>query len=416
MKKTILFIFAFSNMIGNVSAQSYSVVVDNVIYRMRGSDAIAESCCADSGFITIHDSVSFTECPPQYRGVYSVTEVGQGCFQRKENITGVSLPNTLSKIGARCFAYCTRLTDISLPNSINEIGNGAFEYTGITSINIPNNLNYLRPHVFRGCQSLGGSIHSPYLRVIDEGCFLGCTSLTEIDAPSAWVYFGCSLDGAFEGCTNLRSARLGGSVSYKCFCGCSNLEYVECNINPVEYGWEHFIGKNAFRGCTSLKYINMGYCSKVDEAAFSLGGGQSLDTIKVLNTDPSYKDWAYYGSTFNQDIDVSHVVVVVPCNLKQLYENQSYCGRWSFFWNIIEDCGGSHEGIETSIDTNEINIYSIEGRVYVSGTGVLDATLYSRDGRRIETIQDGQTTQALPSGVYMVKVGTLPARKVVVIR
>lgn len=409
MKKTILFIFAFSNIIGIVNAQYYSVV-DNVRYRMSGSVAIADSCCSDSGIITVHDSVSFTECPQHLRGVYPVTEVGSYCFNGK-NITGVSLPNTLRKLGTACFSSCTELINITLPNSITEIGQGAFSHSGITSINLPNSVVRLPENVFLGCESLE-SIHAPYIWEIRDKCFYGCTSLIEIDAPSAWVFDGSS-EGTFEGCSNLQTVRLGGGVSYKCFYGCANLEYVECNINPYDYcGWGHYIRKYAFRGCTSLKYINIGYCSGAGEAAFSLGGGQNLDTIKVMNTDPSMYGWAYYGSVIDQDIDVSHVVVVVPCNLQQVYEN---CGQWGRFWNIVEDCSGNQDGIEARIDSN-VNIYSIDGRVYISGTGGLDATLYSYDGRRVETIQDGQTTQVLPSGVYIVKVGTLTARKVVVIK
>ncbi len=60
------------------------------------------------------------------------------------------------------------------------------------------------------------------------------------------------------------------------------------------------------------------------------------------------------------------------------------------------------------IETDGIHIYSIDGHILVNGT-IDEVRIFDIVGRNIRN-------EALPAGVYMVKIGNHPARKVVVIR
>ena len=55
-----------------------------------------------------------------------------------------------------------------------------------------------------------------------------------------------------------------------------------------------------------------------------------------------------------------------------------------------------------------IHIYSIDGHILVNGT-TDEVRVFDMVGRNVRN-------EALPAGVYMVKIGNHPARKVVVIR
>ena len=57
-----------------------------------------------------------------------VTEIGDCAFSSCENMTSVSLPNTLQRIGWVAFECCFALTEVIIPASVNSIADNAFIY------------------------------------------------------------------------------------------------------------------------------------------------------------------------------------------------------------------------------------------------------------------------------------------------
>ncbi len=70
----------------------------------------------------------------------------------------------------------------------------------------------------------------------------------------------------------------------------------------------------------------------------------------------------------------------------------------------------------STIDPNDIKIYSTDGRIVVRGAEGMEMRVFDVVGREVVRPTRSGETPILPRGVYLVKVGTLPARKVVVIR
>ena len=79
----------------------------------------------------------------------------------------------------------------------------------------------------------------------------------------------------------------------------------------------------------------------------------------------------------------------------------------------FEENGGT-EGIDEA-DGQSVTIYASEGRIHVYAAQPTEAAIYDMIGRHVATVATGASTP-MPAGVYLVKVGTLPARKVVVIK
>ena len=77
----------------------------------------------------------------------------------------------------------------------------------------------------------------------------------------------------------------------------------------------------------------------------------------------------------------------------------------------------STEGIDDVASAN-LNIFATNGRICVTldGQTTDEFSVYDVMGRRAAHVIASDKSPVLPAGVYMVKVGTLPARKVVVIR
>ena len=102
--------------------------------------------------------------------------------------------------------------------------------------------------------------------------------------------------------------------------------------------------------------------------------------------------------------------VYVPCESVSAY--RAALG-WSYFTNIL--CNDPTNTMEYG--ENTIQIYSIANEIVVSGAYNSPVVISSIDGRTIATIpkSESQSIIRVPaSGVYIVRVGTHKAQKVVV--
>ena len=99
------------------------------------------------------------------------------------------------------------------------------------------------------------------------------------------------------------------------------------------------------------------------------------------------------------------VMMTTPCNdAKSASISRS---------NIASSEGGT-QGI-ADIDENNVRVYARDGRIVVEGADGETVRVYDIMGRLTQTIKQSDN-QTIPTGVYMVKVGNLPARRVVVMQ
>ena len=76
-------------------------------------------------------------------------------------------------------------------------------------------------------------------------------------------------------------------------------------------------------------------------------------------------------------------------------------------------------GVEDVADGEGVRVWSYDGRIHVVGAEGMDVNVYDILGRRVsgkQKVERGKLELAVPAGVYLVRIGDLPARKVVVIR
>ena len=76
-------------------------------------------------------------------------------------------------------------------------------------------------------------------------------------------------------------------------------------------------------------------------------------------------------------------------------------------------------GVEDVADGEGVRVWSFDGRIHVVGAEGMDVNVYDILGRRVsgkQKVERGKLELAVPAGVYLVRIGDLPARKVVVIR
>ena len=154
---------------------------------------------------------------PRTLGKDTITAIGHGAFSgstwnasrtseeicdlRKENITRITLPETVTVIGENAFSYCSNLKEVNVPYGVKVIEENAFRSTGLEAMELPETVECIKDYAFWGCtlksiklpQSLTEirsdafcyswleSIEIPAgVRVIPKSAFWHCANLKEV--------------------------------------------------------------------------------------------------------------------------------------------------------------------------------------------------------------------------------------------
>lgn len=263
MRKLFLITMFLCMTFFNAMAQK-TVTIDGIKYHIENGEAtIAVQDETLSGDIVIPESISYDE------NNYSVVRATNGAFQNTD-ITGITLPNSITSLGNSCFKLCNKLTSVKLPDNITSLGDETFmTCSKLSSINIPNTLTSLGEFCLAFCNitklTLPNSITN-----LGNNCFQSCENLETITLPQnitnlpAYCFHDCKKlsgitlhegitslgESCFEGCSSLTSIKLPksinkitGSIFLKCFENCSNLSEVTCqwdNLDGIDVGSDAF--------------------------------------------------------------------------------------------------------------------------------------------------------------------------------
>ena len=223
--------------------------------------------------ITIYDENAFLLDADIHFGPYAYT-VSDG----KATITGysgvggdITIPSTLGgypvkAIGAYAFVNCEQLTSVSISESVTEIGDCAFFLcVNLGSIYIPANVTKIGNQAFGYCSSLSG-IYVDVENICfksDAGVLYTKNGETLICYPagksdkSFGVFSGVTTIGAyaFAECSALEAIAISEGVTeieVDAFCGCDHLKVITIPQSVTS------IGSFAFSGCDELTDINFG--------------------------------------------------------------------------------------------------------------------------------------------------------------
>lgn len=171
-----------------------------------GAFAGCRGLADDDGFVVLRNVLY---CSRQTSGVVKIPD-GVTCisdcafdnFYNCNQITGVTMPPSVTSIGEFAFDCCRGLTSLNLPNGVTSIGRYAFRNcTGLTNLVLPDDLRSIGESAFDGCTGLKGEIDLKNTENIAHHAFDGC-SVTSFILHKSVMSVGYE---AFKSCGSLKS-------------------------------------------------------------------------------------------------------------------------------------------------------------------------------------------------------------------
>lgn len=165
--------------------------------------------------------------PSTHNGL-PVTAIGDNAFYDNRNITSLSIPDSITTIGSWAFSGCMSIDKIVIPDSVTTMKNEAFygcrdttsitigkgltvledrvfSFTGIKTIDIPENIKELKWGVFFDCYRLEKIEIPANVTVIGYGVFAECQALKTVVFPDTVTSLGNRM---FEHCTSLERVEI----------------------------------------------------------------------------------------------------------------------------------------------------------------------------------------------------------------
>ena len=182
----------------SLSAWAYEAEVNEIFYNLDEVNRTATVTSYNnvySGDVVIPETVT-------YNGItYSVTSLGDDCFNGCKRLTSITIPNSVTSLGENCFSWCSSIermvVDAANPVYDSREDCNAIIHTstnklvaGCKNSQIPNSVTSLGLNCFFGCSSLTAITIPNSVKSLGERCFSECSSLTSITIPNSVTSLG----------------------------------------------------------------------------------------------------------------------------------------------------------------------------------------------------------------------------------
>lgn len=163
----------------------YDMIIDGYYYRQTGNNTVSihlyqgneQDLIIPSSFV--HDNVTYT-----------VTAIDDFAFRKCEQLKSVIVPNTVMVVGNSAFSSCNKLETVTLCDVLKVINDNTFyDCSALHTINIPDSVTQIGRAAFMNCKNLTSVELPNTLTTISDEAF-STTGLTSITIPEKVNYIG----------------------------------------------------------------------------------------------------------------------------------------------------------------------------------------------------------------------------------
>ena len=323
----------------------------------------------DDGVIRIPDEVEIGG------EIYPVTEIGEGAFKDRTDITRVVIPSTVVTVGKEAFSGCTSLREVEAEDGekLLSCGADAFKDCPIEELYLGRNTSG-KP--FAGNESLESVTVGDKVTAIGSGDFGGCTSIVTVTVLNPVPPM--LADDAFEKRVYEQATLLVPDDSVDDYKAAS--------------GWKNFYD---IMGLNEIRPIDI----ELELADMELVEGQSA-TLKVIITPENATDKSVTWTSSDETVATVNASGLVSA-LKSGTATITAATANGLTATCTVTVTAKPSGIE-GVDGDGVPAVSIEGgEIVISGDGV--AEIYSLTGSRV-AVANGGRISGLPRGIYLVRI------------
>ena len=215
----------------------------------------------------------------------SVTTIGDDAFSECSDLTSIMFEecSLLTSIGYYAFYHCSSLKSIWLPNEVVYIHGNAFHgCSSLTFIAIPSSVTSIEVQAFDACSKLSTVLFEENSRLESIGsyAFRGCSNLTHMTIPSSVINIG---EGALSECGALVSITIPFVGEKADGTGKTHLGYL--------FGTYNYIGQSTFVP-ESLKTVEITDGQKIENEAFY--ECSNIMRVTISNSVTRIGEYAFY--------------------------------------------------------------------------------------------------------------------------
>ena len=164
---------------------SYAKTLINGLYYDFNAQTLEATVVSNSSGYYTASSINIPEEIKHKDQTYKITAIGSDAFRNAENLTSITIPQTVKYVGDNAFLDCIKLKSITLPNGLTRIEYGTFQGChDLKSITIPEGVTTISQDAFSNCESLESIVLASSINFISPGAFQESTAIKSVTVNS----------------------------------------------------------------------------------------------------------------------------------------------------------------------------------------------------------------------------------------